>query len=323
MRSADQLHSPPGTAMIEILGQDPNILQALETIRLISDTNANVLITGETGVGKELFARAIHQTSQYAKGPFVPVNLGAIPEALMEAELFGHVRGAFTDAVSTREGYILAAQWGTLFLDEIGDMPKRSQASLLRVLEDKVVTKVGSEKAINLDVRFVAATNKDLYQATENGEFRPDLFYRLDVIAIEIPPLRHRVTDIPILANAFLKKVSPSKRFDERAIRSLIDYPWPGNVRELSATVERSALMSTSDILSDRDVKFRNPGKAVKKKVYANLNMNNIIDRTRREVLDLALAQAKGCKSTAARLTGMNRTTFVEMEKRLQWLQLS
>jgi transcriptional regulator with PAS, ATPase and Fis domain len=227
-----------------IIGQSPAIQRVFEAIKKVADTDSTVLISGESGTGKELVARAIHQLSSRTKGPLIPVNCGAIPAELLESELFGHVKGAFTGAISNRQGRFELAQTGSIFLDEIGDMPSMLQVKLLRVLQEKQFEPVGGMKAIPADVRIIAATNKDLEEGVKSKTFREDLFYRLNVIPIHIPALRERRSDIPALVEYFSAKFNREKkrsvRFDNPEVTDLfLRYDWPGNVRELENLIER------------------------------------------------------------------------------------
>jgi two-component system nitrogen regulation response regulator NtrX len=243
----------------EMVGSSFQIRHVLERIERVAPTEARVLITGENGTGKELVARAIHRLSQRSEGPFVEVNCAAIPSELIESELFGHIKGSFTGAVSDRAGKFEQADGGTLFLDEVGDMSLAAQAKVLRALEQGVVTRVGGAKAIRVDVRVVAATNKDLPVEIEAGRFREDLFYRLNVVPIHVPPLRERREDIPMLVRHFVEhmaradRVTP-RRFTEDAVRRLAALDWPGNVRELRNTVERLLILSGGDEVRGEDV---------------------------------------------------------------------
>jgi|YelNatPaOPRAMG01_1025707.scaffolds.fasta_scaffold00014_40 DNA-binding NtrC family response regulator len=226
-----------------LVGRSRPMLQLYETIEQVAPTDISVLITGESGSGKELVARAIHGLSQRRNGPLVIVNCGAIPEGIIESELFGHERGAFTGAVVTRKGYFEAADGGTIFLDEIGEMPLSTQVKVLRVLEGKEFMRVGSTEIRRVDVRVIAATNRDLWERVEQGQFREDLYYRLNAVNLRVPPLRERPEDIPLLVRKFTQDFCRQNRiefegFTESAIRLMQQYPWPGNVRELKNLVE-------------------------------------------------------------------------------------
>ena len=245
----------------EIVGSSFPIRQVLERTERVGNTEARVLITGENGTGKELVARAIHRLSPRSEKPFVEVNCAAIPSELIESELFGHIKGSFTGAVADRAGKFEQAHGGTLFLDEIGDMSLAAQAKVLRALEQGVVTRVGSSKSIQVDVRVVAATNKELEVEIREGRFREDLFYRLNVVPIEIPPLRNRREDIPMLVRHFVDLLEKTDRVTPReisnaALERLQSLDWPGNVRELRNTVERLLILSGSDVIGAQDVEF-------------------------------------------------------------------
>jgi two-component system nitrogen regulation response regulator NtrX len=239
----------------ELIGESDEMNIIRDTIQQASSSDARILISGENGTGKELVARAIHNGSDRAKKAFVAVNCAAIPDQLIESELFGHEKGAFTDAISTRRGYFEQASGGTLFLDEIGDMSLSAQAKVLRALQEQKISRLGSEHTINVDVRIIAATNKNLTMACELGSFRQDLFFRLYVIPIHIPPLRERIEDIPILLFHFLKEFHIEHiRIDSGALRNICAYHWPGNVRELRNFAERLAVLHDTDHISETDI---------------------------------------------------------------------
>jgi DNA-binding NtrC family response regulator len=234
------------------IGNSPAIQQVLTIVERVADTRTTVLITGESGTGKELIARMLHEKSSRAGGPFVAVSCAAIPETLLEVELFGAVKGAYTGADTDRIGKFEAANGGTLFLDEIGDIPPLIQVKLLRVLQEREIERLGSNKPIPVDVRLVAATNRDLEQAVQAGSFRADLFYRLQVVHIHLPPLRERPEDIPLLVEYFIRKYAEENRRAMRAVcpdtlKLLQAYPWPGNVRELENTIESAVVLAPPD----------------------------------------------------------------------------
>jgi two-component system, NtrC family, response regulator AtoC len=237
-----------------IIGETPSLKAILDEVRKITDTKSTVLLLGETGTGKELFARVIHHNSARRDMPFVPINCSAIPETLLETELFGHVRGAFTGAVATKKGILEEAEGGTVFLDEIGDMSMALQAKLLRVIEDQIIRPVGSTKGTKVDIRLVSATNKDLKAAVRAGTFREDLYYRINVIALQIPPLRERKEDIEALVRHYLGLYAndlkkPMKEISPEAMDVLVNYEWAGNVRELQNAMERAILISDGDLI--------------------------------------------------------------------------
>ena len=251
----------------EIVGHSYAVRQVLERIEKVAPTDARVLVTGENGTGKELVARAIHRLSERESGPFVEVNCAAIPSELIESALFGHIKGSFTGAVSDRAGKFEQADGGTLFLDEIGDMSLAAQAKVLRALEQGVVTRVGGSRAIEVDVRVIAATNKELQEEIAENRFREDLFYRLNVVPIHIPPLRERREDIPMLVQHFAQRMASNarvaaRRFTEEAVSSLAALEWPGNVRELRNTVERLLILSTGEEVRASDVDLLAPGRS-------------------------------------------------------------
>ncbi|RMG01921.1 MAG: sigma-54-dependent Fis family transcriptional regulator [Acidobacteria bacterium] len=236
----------------EIIGTSESLQNVFRLVEKISATNSTVLIQGESGTGKELIARAIHHNSLRADKPFIAVNCGALPETLLESELFGYVRGAFTDAKSDRKGLFRSAEGGTIFLDEVSEMPPSLQVKLLRALQEHEVTPVGSNIPIKFDARIIAATNKNLEDEVKSGRFREDLFYRLNVIEINLPPLRERKEDIPLLARHFIKKLSkqqgiPEKKIPRDVMLALTAYNWPGNVRELENAIERAFILSQSE----------------------------------------------------------------------------
>ncbi len=243
-------------------GISPTMINVLNIIEKVAKTDANVLITGENGTGKELIALEIHNRSKRAGEMMISVDVGSIPESLFESELFGHVKGAFTDARESRKGKFELASDGTLFLDEIGNLSLHSQSKLLSVLQSRKVTRVGSNTETEIDIRLICATNRDLPVMVAEGKFREDLLYRINTIVIEVPPLRDRVDDIPVLANYFLKVycekyVKGPMRLNTHALEKLSDYDWPGNVRELQHAVEKAVIMSDSPILLPSDFEFR------------------------------------------------------------------
>jgi two-component system nitrogen regulation response regulator NtrX len=249
-----------------IVGASKAVRQVLERVERVAPTEARVLITGENGTGKELVARAVHRLSPRAAGPFVEVNCAAIPSELIESALFGHVKGSFTGAVADQAGKFEQADGGTLFLDEVGDMSSDAQAKVLRALEQGVVTRVGGSKPIEVDVRVVAATNKDLARAIEDGTFREDLYYRLNVVPIHVPPLRERREDVPMLVQHFAELMArrdgmTPRAFSNEAIERLQSLPWPGNVRELRNTVERLLILAAGDAVEVADVDLLAPGR--------------------------------------------------------------
>ena len=245
----------------DLISKSPKMQKIFEFARTVAKSNSNILILGESGTGKELLARAIHNESLRAAGPFVAVSCVALPETLLESELFGHEKGAFTDAVTQKKGKFELAHGGTLFLDEIGDISPKLQLNLLRVLQEKEFTRVGGTKPIRVDVRIIAATNRDLKKAVEEGKFRDDLYYRLNVISIQIPPLRERKEDIPLLVHRFIEKcnIELGKRVEkisEEALKTLMKYDWPGNVRELENVIERAMVITKGTLIKPEDIQI-------------------------------------------------------------------
>jgi DNA-binding NtrC family response regulator len=259
-----------------VIGEDKALKGIIEELRKISDTKSSVMLLGETGTGKELFARVIHHNSSRRDMPFVPINCSAIPEPLLESELFGHVKGAFTGAVSSKTGLLHEADGGTVFLDEIGDMPQSIQVKLLRMLEDSEIRPLGSTRVKKVNIRFITATNKDIRELVDKGLFREDLYYRINVITLKLPPLRERKEDIPSLATHYLEKYArefgkPLKSLSPRTLSVLGGYGWPGNIREMQNVLERAVLISDSDTITEESLpenikaKGSFPGEAIQK----------------------------------------------------------
>ncbi|GAB4517954.1 MAG: acetoacetate metabolism transcriptional regulator AtoC [Haliangiales bacterium] len=305
----------------EILGSDERLIEALKQVRNVADTNCIVLIRGESGTGKELFARAVHEASSRASGPFIALNCAAIPESMVEAELFGHARGAFTGAHSNREGRVAAAAGGTLFLDEIGDMPLAAQAKLLRLLSDQTIMPVGSDRPVQIDVRIVAATNQDLEAMVSAGTFRGDLFYRLNVIPLMLPPLRERGEDVVHLAEAFLKVANERNNrsvtgFERSALDVLRSQFWQGNVRELAHLIERMVVLKGSGKLSAGDLKpqglARGTGGHHVLPDIDGIDLRSALDNYERHIIVEALRSTGGNRTEAAAKLGLNRTTLVQ-----------
>jgi DNA-binding NtrC family response regulator len=314
----------PGVAVI---GDHPAMRLVLDRVEQIADTEASVLIRGETGTGKEVVARLIHGASQRRAGPFVAVNMSAIPESLAESELFGHVRGAFTGADKARTGRFVSANGGTLFLDEIGDMPRGVQAKLLRALQEREVTPVGASEAVPIDVRVVAATHRDLEGMIAEGTFREDLFYRLDVVPIEIPPLRERRQDIPALAEHFRHDVNAREGrsvpgFALDVTHRLGAYDWPGNVRELENLVERLVVVAGNRmvVMDDLPAHLRltvvDLENATLDLPETGVDLRIFLTQLEERLIAQALERTGGNKNRAAELLGMNRTTLVEKLRR-------
>ncbi len=307
-----------------ITGNSPSIRRVREAIEQVAGFATNVLVTGESGTGKELVARTIHDLSDRADKPFVPINCGAIPAELLESELFGHEKGAFTGAINARVGRFELAAGGTLFLDEIGDMSLGMQVKLLRVLEERCFERVGSNDTRSSDVRIVAATHRDLPAAVEAGEFRRDLFYRLNVFPIEMPPLKKRATDLPALLDELLVQHQgqgeSALRVSPAALRALAGYAWPGNIRELSNLVERLAILKPTGVieLDDLPAKYRDGAAPVPAEplseamALTHANLKAHLKAVERDLIEQAMRAAGGVVAKAARLLSLKRTTLVE-----------
>ena len=277
-----------------------------------------MLIQGESGTGKELFARAIHESSERKDKPFVVINCSAYPDTLLESELFGHEKGAFTGAIRQRAGRFEQADGGTVFLDEIGEIPPPAQIKLLRVLQTQSFERVGGERTLKVNVRILAATNKDLSREVQNGKFREDLFYRLNVIPISLPPLRERNNDIPLLANHFLRRFGSEQRKDIRefspeAIRMILDYSWPGNVRELENSVEHAMVLAKGNRIEASDLP---PALRKTEAVQASATAASLILEAERTLLERVLAECGWNKKKAAHRLGMGRTTLYSKLKK-------
>ncbi len=301
----------------DLIGKGPRMRAIMELVRRVASGRSSVLVTGESGTGKEMVARALHQTGDRAAFPFVTVNCGALPENLMESELFGHEKGAFTGATSRKDGLIRAAQGGTLFLDEIGELPPPLQVKLLRVLQDRKVRPVGGQQEIEVDVRVVAATNREVEQAVREGNFRQDLFYRLNVIRIQLPPLRERVEDIPMLAAHFLQKHSAleGKRlsFSPEALQWIVQQPFPGNVRELENVVERAVALASEPYVVRSDLQGGMgdesapvPAKQPEVLPPDGMDLDQRLGELERSMLVQALERTGGNRTHAAKLLCMS-----------------
>jgi len=313
----------------KMLGYSECMKTIFDTIEKVAKSDSTVIIYGESGTGKELVARAIHFNSDRKNFPLIPVNCGAIPEELLESELFGHEKGAFTGAIRNRLGRFELAQGGTIFLDEIGDMSPSLQVKLLRVIQEKQFERIGGVKTINADVRIIAATNQDLELAVAEKRFREDLYYRINVIPIHLPALRERGPDIAILANHFLQKFAQTKKKDvssisPEAIACLLHYPWPGNVRELENLIEMLVVLKDGNeiVLEDLPLKIRQ----FKKEAQSigsiqipedGIDFNELVNQFEKDILLNALEKSSGVKNRAAKLLNLNRTTLVEKLKRL------
>ena len=300
-----------------IIGRSPAMQEIFAAIERVGPSRATVLLTGESGVGKDLIARAIHFHSPRKDRPLVKINCTAIPENLMESELFGYEKGAFTGAQTTKPGKFEQADTGTVFLDEIGDVPAAIQVKLLRVLQEREFERLGSNVTRHIDVRLVAATNQDLRAALEQGTFREDLYYRLNVVPLNIPPLRERKVDIPFLANHFIHKLAPDtgsrvEGITDAAMEKLVAYHWPGNVRELENVIERSLVMATGTELDAGDIKLESAPRprAQNHDGVPFLPEGMSLDQYEQEIIREALKRADGNKSQAARLLGLTRNAL-------------
>jgi DNA-binding NtrC family response regulator len=304
----------------DLIGVSPAIRRVFAMVQQVAPSAASILITGETGTGKELLARAIHRRSPRSEHLLVPVNLAAIPSDLLESELFGHIRGAFTGAVAERPGKFELAHGGTLFLDEIADFPIALQPKVLRVLQDGIVERVGANQRREVDVRIISATNRDLGTAVTAGLFRADLFYRLRVIQIEMPPLRERRDDIRYLVAHFLRKFGQRRpagvpRITEPALRLLEEYEWPGNVRELENVLERAVVLCQGDTLTATLLDLAAPNRPVQED-RQGLRLDDALDRLEREMILRALDETKQVKARAARLLGVSeRSLWYKLRK--------
>ncbi|AYY81450.1 MULTISPECIES: two-component system response regulator GlrR [Proteus] len=300
----------------DIVTRSPQMLRLLEQAKLVAQSDVSVLINGQSGTGKEVLAQAIHRASPRAKKPFIAINCGALPEQLLESELFGHAKGAFTGAVSSREGLFQAAEGGTLFLDEIGDMPMALQVKLLRVLQERKVRPLGSNRDIDIDVRILSATHRDLPKAMERNEFREDLFYRLNVVNLRIPTLSERAEDIPVLANHLLresaKRHKPFVRsFSTDAMKCLMTASWPGNVRQLVNVIEQCVALTTAPVISEALVTQALQGENTALPTFAEARGHFEMTYLRK-----LLQMTKGNVTQAARMAGRNRTEFYKLLSR-------
>jgi len=304
------------TGLDTIIAESPRMSQVLELVIRVAPTETTVLILGESGTGKELIARGIHGSSPRAHGPFVTVNCAAIPENLLESELFGHVKGAFTGAIRDRVGKFEAAEGGTIFLDEIGEMRPELQVKILRVLEERTLERVGDNTLIRVDVRVLAATNKDLTKAIQAGEFREDLYYRLNVVPLQIPPLRERREDIRPLAQHFLKRLGASPRLTiaPEAFRALETYEWPGNVRELENALERAMIFHREDVITLADLPETIRAPKTKEAAALPVSMPETglsLEEVEKELILRALQKHDWNQSRAARYLGITRHTLL------------
>lgn len=309
----------------KIIGKSPAMQKVFEMIKSVSETNSSVLITGNSGTGKELVSRAIHYNGPRKDKPFVVVNCGAIPETLIESELFGHKKGSFTGAIKDKDGYFQAANGGTLFLDEISEMPLQSQVRLLRAIEQKEIIPVGSSTPIPVDVRIISATNKDLYKEVEAGRFRSDLYYRLNVVEIHLPSLSERIEDIPLLVEYFVDKYRKEmnkniKGVDANAMKALMNYTWRGEVRELENVIERAVIFCKDEYITVNEL----PSYIVSDRV-SDLNLTSefksleiAINEFEKEYIKKALAQNDYNKEKTARMLGVSTATLYRRIKELK-----
>jgi two-component system response regulator PilR (NtrC family) len=303
-------------ALDRIIGVSPAMAGVFSLVRTVAPTASTVLLSGESGTGKELVAKAIHALSPRKDGPFISVNCGALTETLLESELFGHMKGAFTDAYQSRRGLFEAANRGTLMLDEIGETSPSMQVKLLRALQERKVRRVGGTDEVNVDVRVIAATNQPLEELVQVGRFREDLFYRINVIPIRIPPLRERREDVPLLAEHFLKRVSQEmgkqvQRISADAMTRLTHHSWPGNVRELENVIERAAIVATGRVITTADLpeSFRT-GRPVEAEPTVEIKIGTPLDEVKKTMLRETLKYTGGHKTRAARLLGIDRKTL-------------
>jgi two-component system response regulator AtoC len=302
-----------------MVGNTPNMQEIYKTIGMIAESSANVLVTGETGAGKEVVADTIHAHSNYRQGPLVKVNLTALPETLVESELFGHEKGAFTNAIAQRKGRFEMAHKGTIFLDEIGDMTLSTQRKLLRVLQDKQFERVGGSTAVKVDCRIIAATNKNLKEEVDAGRFREDLYYRLNVVTIFVPPLRERKDDIPRLVEHFLTKfrynaTSPPARIHEEAMQTLLAYDWPGNVRQLEHTIERAVIMARGGVITSQHLSLDDTEELsfidLNQKLQRGESLPEVVAEVEQKMVSRALERSGNNRHAAARLLGIDIATL-------------
>jgi len=322
-RALRQRTGPGDTRIENIVGRSPPMLDVYKMVARVAPTLSTVLVVGESGTGKELVARAIHTNSPRAAGPFVAVNCTALTESLLESELFGHAKGAFTGAQAARRGLFEEAQGGTLFLDEIGDVGAKMQAQLLRVLQEGEIRRVGSSEAVKIDVRIVAATNRELDEEVKEGRFREDLYFRINVVTVRLPPLRERPSDIPLLVNHFLAKYAARERradagIAEEAMAALRRYAWPGNVRELENVIERSLALSKDGVIlpSDLPGELSGAGHAPPQGLADD---RPTLAELERRYIELVLSETGGNKKRAAEILGIDRRTLyrtLEREER-------
>jgi Nif-specific regulatory protein len=312
---------PSGEGFHTMVGKSPVMKELLRMVDRVAKTDSSVLILGESGVGKELFAEQVHLHSFRSGAPFVRVNCAALPEGLLESELFGHVRGAFTSAINNRKGRFEAADGGTIFLDEIGDMPLSLQAKLLRVIQEKTFEKVGSDITVTVNTRILAATNKDIEAMVERGEFRSDLYYRLNVLPLQIPPLRRHTEDIPELARFFLEKYMQANKkyfegFSESAIEAMLTYSWPGNIRELENCIERACVIAGGKWIEQDDL-FLQTGAAGMKNQTKNQNLKTALNVFKTNFIRKVLDENAWNQTETAKALDIQRTYLSKLIKEL------
>lgn len=303
-----------------VVGKSEAMEVVLDMVKRVSPSESTVLITGESGTGKEMLAREIHKHSLRLDGPFVVVDCGALVETLFESELFGHTRGSFTGAYETKHGRFEVAHGGTIFLDEISNTSLNIQAKLLRVIQEKEITRVGSSKPIKIDVRIIAATHENLAEAVKNGKFREDLFYRLSVVPIPLPPLRDRKEDIPLLVDHFLRKYNKRskkniERIDPKAVKPLMEYNWPGNIRELENTIERAVVLVRKDHIGLEDLIYHGIGSSLTILEPVGGKFKTL-DEIEKEYIKVVFYNQHGNKSQTAKLLGIDRKTLLSKLKR-------
>ena len=334
---------------LSIIGESKPIRDVFDVVARAAGSQSTVMIYGESGTGKELIARALHMNSPRASKPFIAVNCGAIPHELLESELFGYEKGSFTGAVNTRIGRMELANQGTIFFDEIGDMPTSLQVKLLRVLAEREIDRIGSTKPTPIDIRVITATHRNLEESIKEGSFREDLFYRLNIIPINLPPLRERKTDIPLLADHFLKQFNRTaipKTISDEAMQFLVNYSWPGNIRELANFIERMVVLSIGSTITPRDLPEKvlgdtpkekwqpleedeegNPAQILQQSLRQSfhvgipeegINLKKTVEEFEKELLLEALEKTGWVKNKAANLLGLNRTTLVEKLKKMK-----
>ncbi len=310
-------------ALGNIVGQDPRMLKVFDMVESIADTKATVLITGESGTGKSMIARAIHRQSGRSSKPFIEVACGALPENLLESELFGHVAGAFTGATGDKIGKFMQADGGTIFLDEIGTASPAMQVKLLRVLQELEFEQVGGSKTLKVDVRIILATNENLAEAVAEGRFRQDLYYRVNVINVELPALRNRNSDVPLLAQKFLDELRedtnrPVNGFNDEALAALSAYPWPGNIRELQNVIERAVLLGKSDVIEAGDLPREvvgGPSLSISR--VGNMTLKEALEEPERQIILDVLESNNWNRNSTADSLGVNRTTLYKKMKKL------